>query len=37
MDTLGEQLAISKKELTERYKSEGIPQPKLKTMDEVSV
>ena len=24
MDTLGEQLAISKKELTERYKSEGI-------------
>jgi hemerythrin superfamily protein len=37
MATLGEQLAKKKQELTERYKSEGLPQPKLKTMDEVSV
>jgi len=35
--SLGEQLAEQKKALTERFKSEGIPQPKLKTMDEVSV
>ncbi|MGE5564405.1 MAG: hemerythrin domain-containing protein [Bacillota bacterium] len=34
---LGEQLLEKKKELTERFKAEGIPQPKLKTMDEVSV
>ena len=37
MDALGEQLAESKKELTQRFKTEGLPQPKLKTMDEVSV
>src|SRR5690242_3123527 len=37
MKGLGEQLAERKKELTERYKSQGLPQPKLKTMDEVSV
>lgn len=37
MDALGEQLAAKKKELTERFESEGLPQPKLKTMDEVSV
>ena len=36
-ESLGEQLAEQKKALTERFKSEGIPQPKLKTMDEVSV
>jgi hypothetical protein len=35
--SLGEQLAEQKKALTERFKSEGIPQPQLKTMDEVSV
>ena len=35
--SLGEQLAASENELTERYKAEGLPQPKLKTMDEVSV
>ena len=35
--TLGEQIAEKKKLLTEQYKSDGIPQPKLKTMDEVSV
>jgi hemerythrin superfamily protein len=34
---LGEQMAEKKKALTDQYKSEGIPQPKLKTMDEVSV
>lgn len=37
LDSIGEQLAQRKKELTERYKSDGLPQPKLKTMDEVSV
>jgi hypothetical protein len=37
LDALGDQLAKRKKELTERYESEGLPQPKLKTMDEVSV
>src|SRR5690242_18898246 len=37
LDTLGEQLAVKKEELTERFKTEGLPQPKLKTMDEVSV
>ena len=37
MDAIGEQLAERKKELTERFKADGIPQPKLKTMDEVSV
>lgn len=37
MDALGEQLASRKTELTERYKSEGLPEPKLTTMDEVSV
>ena len=37
LDELGQQLATKKKELTARFKEEGIPQPKLKTMDEVSV
>jgi len=37
MKALGERLATRKKELTERYKSDGLPEPKLKTMDEVSV
>jgi len=37
MDAIGEQLAEKKRELTERYKSEGLPRPRLKTMDEVSV
>ena len=37
MQAIGERLVERKKELTERYKSEGLPQPKLKTMDEVSV
>ncbi|HSQ98816.1 MAG TPA: hemerythrin domain-containing protein [Sphingomicrobium sp.] len=37
LDELGEQLAQRKKELTERYEADGLPQPKLKTMDEVTV
>ena len=37
MDAIGEQLAAKKKDLTERYESDGLPQPKLRTMDEVSV
>jgi hemerythrin superfamily protein len=37
MDALGEQLEQRKEELTDRYKADGLPQPKLKTMDEVSV
>ncbi len=37
LDGLGEQLAQRKKELKERYEAEGLPQPKLKTMDEVTV
>src|SRR4051795_10005326 len=37
MDALGEQLAARKQELTETYKSTGLPKPELTTMDEVSV
>lgn len=37
MQAIGDRLAERKKELTQRYKAEGLPQPKLKTMDEVSV
>ena len=37
MDALGEQLAVRKAELTDSFKTNGIPQPKLSTMDEVSV
>lgn len=37
LEALGNQIADRKKELTERFKSDGIPEPKLKTMDEVSV
>jgi hypothetical protein len=37
MDALGEQLASRKAELTELFKSTGIPEPKLTTMSEVSV
>jgi hemerythrin superfamily protein len=36
MDALGEQLAARKEELTDQYKSEGLPKPELKTMDEVA-
>ena len=37
LDALGQQLAAKKQELTERFKADGLPQPKLRTMDEVSV
>jgi hypothetical protein len=37
MDALGDQLAARKAELTDQFKSSGIPEPKLTTMDEVSV
>jgi hemerythrin superfamily protein len=37
MDAIGEQLARKKEELTERYEADGLPRPKLTTMDEVSV
>ncbi len=37
MDSIGEQLAELKSELAERYKADGLPQPRLRTMDEVSV
>ena len=36
-ETIGEKIADRKNELMARYKSEGLPEPKLKTMDEVSV
>jgi hypothetical protein len=37
MDALGDQLAARKAELTDQFKSSGTPEPKLTTMDEVSV
>ena len=37
MDALGEQLAARKQELTEQFKTSGIPTPKLTTMEDVSV
>jgi len=37
MKTLGEKMAARKTELTDRYKKDGLPEPVLKTMDEVSV
>ena len=37
MDALGEQLAARKAELIEQFKLSGIPEPKLTTMNEVSV
>jgi hypothetical protein len=37
MQAIGKQLAQRKQELTDRYKAEGLPEPSLKTMDEVSV
>jgi hemerythrin superfamily protein len=37
MKALGEQLAERKKELTKQFKASGVPEPELKTMDEVSV
>ena len=37
MDSLGDQLAARKLELTEQFKTSGLPTPKLSTMDDVSV
>ena len=37
MDSLGEQLAARKQQLTDEYRANGIPPPKLKTMEEASV
>jgi len=34
---LGEQLAARKQELMKDYKADGVPEPELKTMDEVSI
>jgi len=34
---LGEQLASRKQELMKEYKADGVPEPELKTMDEVSI
>ena len=34
---LGEQLAARKRELMKEYKADGVPEPELKTMDEVSI
>ncbi len=37
MDALGDQMAARKAELTEEFQANGIPKPKLTTMDEASV
>ena len=37
MDALGEQLAARKAELTEQFETNGIPTPKLTTMEETTV
>jgi hemerythrin superfamily protein len=37
MDELGLELAARKSELTEQFKARGIPTPRLKTMDDVSL
>jgi hemerythrin superfamily protein len=37
MDALGDQLAVRKRELTTEYQANGIPAPKLRTMEEASV
>jgi hemerythrin superfamily protein len=37
LDALGEQLASRKKELLKQYKADGVPEPELQTMDEVSI
>lgn len=37
LKVLGEQLAERKKELLKDYKESGVPEPELKTMDEVSI
>jgi hemerythrin superfamily protein len=37
LEALGEQLAARKQELLKEFKAEGVPEPELKTMDEVSI
>lgn len=37
LDSLGQELAERKKELVSEYRSSGVPQPELTTMDEVSI
>jgi hypothetical protein len=37
MDALGEELAARKSELTEKYTAEGVPTPKLTTMETTDV
>ena len=37
LEALGQQLAERKKELLKTYKADGVPEPELKTMDEVSI
>jgi hemerythrin superfamily protein len=37
LDALGEQLARRKAELLKEYKADGVPEPELQTMDEVSI
>jgi hypothetical protein len=37
MDSLGEELAVRKAELTKQFKASGVPSPQLRTMDDVSV
>ena len=37
LDALGEKMLARKQELTKRFEAEGLPQPRLTTMDEVSV
>ena len=37
LKALGEQLAARKQELQKEFKASGVPEPELKTMDEVSI
>jgi hemerythrin superfamily protein len=37
LDALGERLALRKAELMREFKASGVPEPELRTMDEVSV
>jgi len=37
LDALGQQMAERKSELLKAYKADGVPEPELQTMDEVSI
>jgi hemerythrin-like domain-containing protein len=37
LKALGEQLATRKRELLKEYKADGVPEPELQTMDQVSI